>query len=265
MPPLLAQVRGAAPVPAGDFWTVFASFTAFHLVTVTACVALMIGACRMGLWWRGGERERRFRLTWGWTIVVVKSVETVYWFWPSNFTLEDSFPLQLCDLAAVTAAVAMLTRWRLSRTMLYFWGIGLSTQAFVTPTVSSGLASAHFWFFWITHLMVVGSAIYDLVVHGYRPHWRDFVSAWFVTAAWVALVTVLNTSLGLNYGFIGNKVPERPTIINTLGEWPLRLFIVVGIVTAMYVLLWAAWPLVYRAIGRAYPPLSRDEPAPHAA
>lgn len=252
----------AAPPPTVDLsvWTTFVSFSSVHVATVAVCAALMIGACRLGVTWRGTMRERRLRHAWGWAIVAVKSLETWYWFSPGVYSFEESLPLQLCDLAAVVAALSMLTQWRVARTLLYFWGIGLSTQAFATPTLERGLAHLHYWYFWITHLMIVGSAMYDLVVLGYRPHLRDVLIASAITLTWVGMVTILNVSTGTNYGYIGNMVPDKPTVINKLGPWPARLFIVIGIVAGLFVAMWAIWPLWYRAIGRRYP--SGDAPAP---
>jgi hypothetical integral membrane protein (TIGR02206 family) len=245
-----------------SIWTSFASFSMFHLATVATCAALMVASCRMGLLWRGTDRERRFRLAWGWTIVLVKTIDTAYWFWPGIYSFEESLPLQLCDLACIVAAIAMLTQWRLSRTLLYFWGIGLSTQALATPTLKEGLGDPHYWLFWLTHLMIVGSAVYDLVVLGYRPHLADVAKAAAVTLTWVGVVTFLNVTTGTNYGYIGNVVPSKPTIINKLGPWPGRLFIVIGIVAVLFAVMWLVWPLAYALLHRPYPRDSRDEAAP---
>ena len=259
--PLIAQ----APVPssaAASHWTTFVSFSVVHLLVLGACVALMVGACRLGWLWRAGPREAALRRRWGWAIVVAKVADTTYQMSPGRFTPGSSLPIQLCDLAAVAAAVAMLTQRREWRTLLYFWGIGLSTQALVTPTLEGGPASPSFWLFWTTHLMIVGSAVYDLVVLGYRPHWRDFALAWGVTVLWVLAVMAVNLPTGFNYGFLGREAPGRATLIDRLGPWPQRVFLVSGIVTGWYAVMTAAWYAAYRRLGREYPPPNRDEAAP---
>ncbi|MCC6661646.1 MAG: TIGR02206 family membrane protein [Phycisphaerales bacterium] len=261
----LGSVLAQAPVSPStnpSQWATFASFSALHLAVVAVMSLLVFGSCRLGLLWRPGDREKKFRRAWGCAIVAAKAAETVYLCWPGVFTIEDSLPIQMCDLAAVAAAIAMLTQRRWSRTLLYYWGIGLSTQALVTPTLDHGPASPRFWFFWCTHLMIVGSAVYDLVVLGYRPHRRDFGVAWTAAIAWVLLVTAVNVPTGLNYGFIGNTVPMHPTIINRLGPWPQRVLIVIGIATAWFAVMTWAWPAVYRLIGRTYPPGVSDERPP---
>src|SRR5690349_1772419 len=54
----------------------------------------------------------------------------VNWWWlrPTNFVIQRSLPLQLCDLAGIIAPFALLTHARWLRTLLHFWGLGLSSQ-----------------------------------------------------------------------------------------------------------------------------------------
>src|SRR4029450_5624684 len=129
-----------------------------------------------------------------------------------------------------------VTQWRPWRTLLYFWGIGLSTQAFFTPTVQYGVGHIKFWMFWIGHTMIVGSAVYDVVVRGYRPRARDW---WFAVATTYTLCMtvfyfdVLMSRAGgmpINYWYIGDTKPSNPTLIDDLGPWPLRVLFLSGIV-----------------------------------
>lgn len=249
------DAQAASSAADHTIWTHFASFTALHAVTVLGCAVLALGALRMGRAWKGTDRERRLRHRWGWSIVVVKVVETIYWCWPGVFKASESIPIQMCDLGAFAAATAMLTQWRISRTLLYFWGIGLSTQAFATPTLVHGIGHVRFWFFWITHLMIVGSAVYDIVVLGYRPRARDFAIAVGLGLLYGAFVTAINVPTGWNYGYIGNTKPVNPTLIDRMGPWPERVFLITGIVIAMFAAMWLIW-----WVPQAFP--RREEPAP---
>jgi len=232
-------ILGMAAGP-GDWWSTFVPFTLFHLLTVLACGAVMFSAAVYGHWHRGTAREVRFRRGWGWCVLAYQVYTTI--FYASQCTLERSLPLQLCDLAAFVAAGAMLTPARWLRTLLYFWGIGLSTQAFATPIIHDGLGTLRFWMFWIGHVAIVGSAVYDIVVGGYRPGRRDLLTAIALTAAYAAVVFILDIIAGTNYGYLGNTRPDNPTIIDRLGPWPGRVAIIAAIVLADFVLLWAVWP-----------------------
>lgn len=260
---LLAQVEaaggGAGPAgsmgqgapaaqAAGDWLTTFHSFTLFHLVTVIVCALAMVASCGYGRACRcGSPREVKFRRVWGLFILGYQILITIYYATPWDWG--DSLPLELCDLAAWAAAGAMLTQKRWLRTLLYFWGLGLSTQAFATPIIHEGLGTFRYWQFWISHVVIVGSAVYDVVVGGYRPGLKDLRTAVLASIAYVAFVFLFNIAMGTNYGYVGNTRPENPTLIDKLGPWPGRVLIIAGIVMVDFVVLWGVWAAA-RAIGR---------------
>ena len=47
----------------------------------------------------------------------------VYGLQPGNFSADSSLPVELCDLAWMTAIWALLTRRPLPTAMTYFWGL----------------------------------------------------------------------------------------------------------------------------------------------
>jgi hypothetical integral membrane protein (TIGR02206 family) len=257
------QPPAATPPPPGyDCLTDFVPFTAMHLLTVALLTAAMLGSCWMGRLWRGSQRERTLRHTWGWFVVLVAVVSNIYYFVPVNWDIRDSLPLQLCDLAIFVAAAAMLLDSRFFRTLLYFWGIGLSTQAFITPTLQFGIGHPKFWLFWIGHTCIVGSAIYDIVVGGYRPRLRDVLVAAGSTVAYLIVMLIVNEGIDRlwpnpdrfsNYGYVGRGTPKNPTIIDRLGDWPARLAPLALIVFADYALLWGIWPIARKITGRKNP------------
>lgn len=157
-----------------------------------------------------------------------------------------TYPLQMCHLTALAAAVLLVTGWRPLRAIVYFWGIAVCTQALITPSLTEGPALYPFWFFWTTHGLIVGVAAYDLCARGYRPTPGDYAIACAAAAAYVAAVLPLNLWLGSNYGFLGPSRPEVPTIVDFLGPWPERVAVIVAIVAAMMWLLLAPWALARR-------------------
>lgn len=239
--------------PAPDIWTQFRAFSAFHWVTLAVCIGLIAGACALGRRWRagGGDKERRLRHGWAW-LILLSQVPAQYFYIVLHWKIQLSLPLHVCDLAVFLAAGALLTEARWVRTMLYFWGLGLSTQGFITPVVTEGLSSGWFWFFWIVHLQIVGSAVYLIAVMEYRPRGRDLGVAVALSAVYVAVMIPFNLALGVNYGYVGNRVPGTPTLIDRLGTWPGRLITLAAIVGALYAAMWLVWPVAARfARGRS--------------
>ena len=240
----------------GESWLErFVPFTMFHIATVAVCAAAMLGACWLGRKWHPHVKERKFRLVWGWAVLIYQTWYVVWYALPSRWDWKESLPLQLCDLAAFVAGMAMVTQWHRWRTLLYFWGIGLSTQAFLTPTLDLGIMHTKFWLFWVGHTAIVGSAVYDVVVRGFRPRARDLGFAILFTSYGVLLVFYFNVLLTdlvkepISYWYVGPSKPEKPTIIDELGPWPLRVLWLSGIVICDFILLWAVWPALRKLTG----------------
>ncbi len=236
---LLAQAGAAF-----DWAHEFRPFTAFHWVTSGVCFAAIAVSSFAGARWRGTPAERRLRVSWIWAVLVVQVLSLIFFMRPPvDWTI--ALPFHICDLAGWVAFVALLTGRRWARSLLYYWGIVLSTQAFLTPILrgpGSGYAHAYFWVFWGQHLTIVGSAVYDVVVGRFRPTWRDFVIATGLSTFWTACMFVLNRFIGANYLFVGPTRPENPTLIDKLGDYPLRVLWLGLIVTAGFAVFTVVWP-----------------------
>jgi len=223
---------------------------AVHLGTVAALVAIMLTVSLIGrrLRRRGADLELRFRAGLGWFGLAVWVGSTVYWLHPLRTAVETSLPLHVCDVLGLLAPLALLGRWRWSRAVLYFWGIGLSIQAFIMPVINHGPDSSRYWVFWLTHLVLVGFAVYDLIAGGFRPNRRDLLTAVVLMTAYFAIVLGIDVVFGLNYGYIGatDDPADQPGAVRMLGPWPLRLVPMAAIVTCVFVLLWLPWALPRR-------------------
>jgi len=157
-----------------------------------------------------------------------------------------TYPLQLCHWNAVAAALLLITRWATLRPLVYFWGFALSTQALITPSLTEGPAIYPFWFFWSTHGIIVGVALYEVFARGYRPTLRDYRIACAAAAAYVAVILPLDLAFDWNYGFVGRSKPEVRSIVDALGPWSERLAIIVALVAAVMALLLLPWKLARR-------------------
>lgn len=153
----------------------------------------------------------------------------------------NTLPLQICDFVAVIAALVFVRPTRRLQSLAYFWGIALSTQAFITPDLAGGPESLSFWAFWLYHLFVVGAGVYVVAVQRFRPQWRDLQFAILMGLVYSVAIFAVDAIFDLNYGYLGRGTPSRPTLLDVLGPWPLRsLFMVMLGVVAM-TLLWLPW------------------------
>jgi len=226
----------------------FSPFGATHALAAGVALGGMIAWIAAGARLRRADAARERSLV---RVVAVlwllqQAFSTLWWLLPANFDPGASLPLHLCDVVGWLGPFALLmddrpsARWL--RTCLYFWGIGLSSQAFITPTLEHGPADTRFWLFWISHTLIVGGAAYDAIVRGYRPHARDLLVAIGCSAAWAVPMVALNAATGFNYGYLGPEL-DGTTILNALPGWPWRPLAMGTIVAVLFSILWAIWPI----------------------
>jgi hypothetical integral membrane protein (TIGR02206 family) len=145
---------------------------------------------------------------------------------PPRFSWDRSLPLHLCDFAWAAAGWSLWSGGdpqRLRHQVPVLWGLALSALAFLTPTVTSGPGGPFFWSFWITHWQILAVALWNLLGLGTRPDPRGLRGTLLLTAALFALATAVNLLLHTNYFFSGDALPSRPTPLDGLGPWPLRI------------------------------------------
>ena len=224
----------------------FRSFSALHAAALGAIALLVMLAIvlarRRGPTPRATPIERAL----GWAYLAAWVTTFTFLAFPPLLDPPKTYPLQLCHWTGVAAAAYLITRSSVLRPIVYLWGLALSTQALITPTLVEGPAIWPFWFFWTTHGMIAGVALYDVIVLGYRPALRDYAIACGAAALYLAVVLPLNLAFGWNYGFVGPSEPEVPTLVDVLGPWPERLAIIVPLVAAVMAILALPWMLARR-------------------
>ena len=237
-------------------WT-FRPFSAMHagvLLLFVAATALLIRIGRRS----GPARRVRIERTLGWGMLAVWVVSNVWWLRPSQFDPARSLPLQMCDITSLLAALVLLGPRPRGMALLYFWGIGMSLQALITPDLTGGPGSIWFWLFWIGHAGTVGIALYVVAVHGYRPTWRHFGFAVAAGLAYLVVVFTVNVTFDFNYGYVGDAHPGQPSVIDFLGPWPGRVGLIAILATIAMAILMLPWHIVGRARGgRAQAPTAR--------
>src|SRR6201993_3003247 len=157
-------------------------------------------------------------------------------------TIAHSVPLQLCDLAELTAAYALWSHRKWAFALTYYWGLPLSSQALITPDLHAPDFPSHsFVTFFALHLLVVWAAIYLTWGYGMRPGWRSYRFAVTTTLAWGAFTFIFNTIAGTDYGFL-NRKPLNASMLDFLGPWPFYVLAEIVIVGAIWALM--TWPWV---------------------
>jgi hypothetical integral membrane protein (TIGR02206 family) len=153
--------------------------------------------------------------------------------------LDNILPFHLCDIAAITAGFALITKRPGLCSLTYFWGLAATFQALLTPAISVGFPAWPFLTFFIQHFAIVAAALYLPVVEGWRPRqplWKSPLEVYGWSVAYLIFALGINHLLQTNFGF-ASRPPDNPSLIDHLGPWPWYLFFMQGIALALFFLL----------------------------
>ena len=223
-------------------WDKFAPYSALHLVSVGVCLAAIAGLVAAGRRSRAAHGTI-FRHALGVLALAYWLSYNIWWNW-HGADPATGLPLQICDINGVIAPLALFTLNRWLRATLYFWAFALTTQAFIQPALQFGPSTPLFWWFWAQHTIILGYAVFDVLVLGFRPDWRDLLRACGSGAIYLAIVVPVNLALNADYGYLGNlDAGQIPPFVAALGPWPERAIIVVVLTVAAFVIVELPWQL----------------------
>ena len=122
---------------------------------------------------------------------------------------------------------------------MYFMGIGGAIQALATPGLGI-YGFPHFLYFqyFISHGLIITSAIYMTMVEGLRPTWKSLLRVAIWMNIYVVIVYFINIAIGSNYLMINYK-PNTPSILDLLPEWPTYILYmeIIGVITILLLYL----------------------------
>jgi hypothetical integral membrane protein (TIGR02206 family) len=146
-----------------------------------------------------------------------------YLFFVRHFKLmtwPEALPLQLCDWAMVVIIIALLTRSQRWFEVAYFWGIGGTLQAILTPNLPFGFPDLRFVSFFVAHCVIVVGIIYMMLVHKHRPYPISIVRAFLWAELYFFFTYATDRLTGVNYGFLLHK-PEAFSLLSFLSDSPV--------------------------------------------
>lgn len=150
---------------------------------------------------------------------------------------ERYLPFHLCDLAAIAAGLALLTKTPLFRSLTYFWGLAGTIQGLVTPAIRE--TGPVFCSFFLQHFAIVAAALYLPLALGWRPRrplWKAVAEVFAWSVAYLLFAIAANALTGANFAYASHP-PENPSLLDHLGPWPWYLLSMQGIAIVFFALL----------------------------
>jgi hypothetical integral membrane protein (TIGR02206 family) len=172
------------------------------------------------------------------TVIAVAIVITTLSWQPyvlvnNSWSAALSLPVQLCDVGGFVAAAALLWRQAVLVELAYFWGLGGTLQALLTPDLRDHFPSFPYLQFYATHDLVVLAALFLVIGLGLRPRAGAVRRIFLLTLGFALIVGLIDLTTGGNYMYL-RHVPGQGSLLSVMGPWPW--YIAVGALLTLLVL-----------------------------
>ncbi len=130
---------------------------------------------------------------------------------------QKALPMQLCDWAMFVIIGALWTGNRRWLEIAYFWGIGGTLQALLTPNLQFGFPDLRFISFFVAHSGIIVGIVFLMLVYGFRPTSMGLVRTILWTEVYFVVTFTLDLLTGENYGFLLHK-PAAASLLSLLSD-----------------------------------------------
>jgi hypothetical integral membrane protein (TIGR02206 family) len=164
-------------------------------------------------------------------LVVARQVGAATW--------TKTLPVQLCDWAMFVIIVALWTGNRRWLEIAYFWGIGGTLQAIITPNLPFGFPDLRFISFFVAHSGIIIGVVFLMLIYRFRPRAGGILRTFVWTEVYFVVAFTVDLLTGENYGFLLHK-PEAFSLLSFLSDWrPLYLLQMHLLALCFYLLLYS--------------------------
>ncbi len=162
-----------------------------------------------------------------------------------ELTIESAAPMHLCDWAAIAAVITLIFPNQWTYELCYFWALGGTLQALLTPDLSYEFPDLRFISFFTLHGGVVATALYLTFCLGMRPFPISIARALGWSLLYLAAAMAANQALKTNFGYLRAK-PSHPSLMDYLAPWPYYIPETVLLAIAVCLVFYAPFFLVDR-------------------
>ncbi|MGH7912972.1 MAG: TIGR02206 family membrane protein [Candidatus Dormibacteraceae bacterium] len=225
---------------------IFSTEYVLSLAAVALAAAAVTVAARR---WPGRWREVFSR-----ALAVFLVANQIGWYVVERSTLsvQWSLPLGLCEIGTFIAAAALWWRRPLLVEMTYFWGIGGTIQALLTPELAaSNLFPTYFYFqYYVNHGGIVLAALFLVVGLGLMPRRGAVLRVAAITLGYLVVIAGVDRLTGGDYLYL-RQPPPTVSLLNLLGPWPWYIASMVGLGFVVLLLLYSPFWTMRRLARRA--------------
>ncbi len=160
-----------------------------------------------------------------------------------EFGLETVLPMHLCDWALVVAIVTLVCPNQATFELCYFWALGGTAQAVLTPDVSSQFPDPRFITFFALHGGVVAALLFMTIGMAMRPVPMSILRVLAWSTVYLCLALATNYAFATNFGYLRAK-PAQPSLLDYMAPWPFYIFELIGLTLVFTLLLYAPYFII---------------------
>ena len=121
--------------------------------------------------------------------------------------------------------------------ILLFWILAGTSQAILTPDITTGFGSFEYFRYWVAHLGLVSIIFYATSVFKMRPTLKSLAKSYLAIQVFFAFSMAINYLLGSNYSYL-NKKPKSASVLDYFGDWPNYIYVVELILIPYFLLIY---------------------------
>ncbi len=224
-----------------------ARFILFGPEHLTVLLILLILSCLILYGARHLRRLAKAYLSWILGLLLLAYAAAIYFQEAMQGSLHASYslPMQLCDWVLIACLIALIRPNLLAAEIAYFWGLGGTVQAVLTPDVVQGFPSWRFIQFFWGHGAILLAILHIIASQHFRPRPKSILRMVIALNIYGLSALALDLAFGWNYGYLRNK-PAGASLFNYLGPWPWYLLSIELIAPLIFLLLYLPWRIVER-------------------
>ena len=215
-----------------------------HFVVILLTIGLPFLLALLVHGTKSGRLERSIRVTISAVLLINYAAYLVV---ARRFGIDQWYrvlPLQLCDWAMIVVIGALWSGNRRWLEVAYFWGIGGTLQAIITPNLRFGFPDLRFISFFVAHCGVIVGIVFLMLIYGFRPSGKGVLRTFAWTELYFVVAFTVDMITGENYGFLLHK-PEAASLLSFLSDWrPLYLLEFHVLAFLFFCLLYAPFAIV---------------------
>jgi len=225
-----------APVP-------FEAYGAEHLIVIALTVLLPFALAALVWWSRSKVLDRAFIFSFCALLVVNYVAYLAFVRRLGELSWTQMLPMQMCDWAMVVVLVALITAKHRWFEVAYFWGIGGTLQAVLTPNLYYGFPDPRFIGFFVSHCGIIVGVVYLMLTRRLRPYPMSIVRVFAWSELYFVAGVIVDHLTGENYGYLLHK-PSTFSLLSFLSDWrPLYLLQMHGLALVFFAALYAPFAL----------------------